>query len=96
MKKITKEQKLFNKMMNYLVGSSLGAIVINYFVKGIVNSTYLIVTASKWIKSDSMYLSFDKNIDAFCNVISWIIFLVALPFFVKGLVLAKKYFATSK
>ena len=96
-KKITKEQRLFNRMMEHLVCPPLFVITGSILFNVIVQLPYSLLTADlAFSKYKSMYTPFDGTIENICDSFTIIATVVAIPFFIKGLFIMKKYMELTK
>lgn len=95
--KKNKEQKLFNTMMDHLVGALLLPPFIGFLFKIVVQGLFSVSTANlAFNRYGSMYTPFDGTVDTICNGFTTICVIIAIPFFMKGLFLMKKYIKITK
>lgn len=96
-KKINKEQRVFNAMMNHLFGSIMMPIFFSFIFSIVVQSIFSISTANlAFDKYNCMYTPFDGVVDKICNGFTTICVIIAIPFFIKGLFIMKKYIEITK
>ena len=96
-KKINKEQRTFNAMMNHLVGSLMMPAFFGFLFNIVVKGLFSVSTANlAFNKYNSMYTPFDGTVDKICDGFTTICVIIAIPFFIKGLFLMKKYIKLTK
>lgn len=92
-----KEQRLFNKMMEHLIAPPILVIFGSILFNIIVQIPYTLLTTNlAFDKYNSMYIPFDITIEKICNGFTVLSIVIAMPFFIKGLFLMKKYMELTK